>query len=405
MEALAREGQAVVPPLIEALGHKEAGYWACLVLAEIGPDAAAAVGALARLARSDPRPDVRREAILALAAIGPQAAPAATELTTVIAQDTVNGEAAVYALGAIGPAAKAAEVAVKELAAKADASPLLRLMSLWSLARMNPNDKRVLQQVLPSLFASLKSPEPGLRAAAVRALLGLDPDPEVVRPFVAQLLREGDPKLIEEIVNIVAGLGATAVPQLIEALKYPEIRDQAAGALAKIGPPAGSAVPALSSLLGEQSPGTRSEVLFALASIGPDAKEAVPAVARLLGDPEMEVRYAAAFALGKIGRSAMPAVAELQHGLESPDGFLAMASAWALAWIDPENQATATKSVPVLIDALKAPDLMTRLQAAEALARWGPLARPAAATLRERLQDRDEHVREAAAQALKAIGT
>jgi HEAT repeat protein len=119
----------------------------------------------------------------------------------------------------------------------------------------------------------------------------------------------------------------------------------------------------------------------------------------------MEVRYAATFALGKIGPSAMPAVPELQRGLDSPDRVLAMASAWALAWIDHENKQTATKSLPVLIEALDASDAMTRLHAAEALGRLGPLARPAVATLRERLKDGDGHVREAAAQTLNAIGS
>ncbi len=405
MEAMAREGQAVVPPLIEALGHEEACYWACLVLAEIGADAVAAVPVLARLARSDPRAEVRREAILTLAAIGPSAASAVPDLMALVAQDAVNGGPAIYALGSIGPNAKAAEITLKELAHKPDSPPLLQVMSLWSLAQMHPDDKRLMGQVLPRLFASLKSSEPGLRAAAVRALLDLDPDPEMVRPLVEQLLREGDPQLIDEIVNIVAGLGDAAVPQLIEALTYPEIRAKAAAVIAKIGPPAKATVPALITSLSDPIPRTRGETLFALASIGPEAKEAVPAVVRLLGDPEVEVRYAATFALGKVGPSAMPAVPELQRGLDSPDRFLAMASAWALACIDPENQQTATKSVAVLIEALKAADAMTRLHSAEALGCLGPLARPAATALRQSIQDENDHVREAAAQALKAIGT
>lgn len=405
MEAMAREGKAVVPPLIEALGHDEACYWACLVLADIGSDAMAAVPALAKLARSDRRPEVRREAILALASIGPQAADAVPDLTAVITEDSVNAGSAIYALGSIGPGAKAAEAVIKDATAKPDASPLLRLMGLRSLARINSDDKRLVNEKLKDLFAYLESPEPGLRDAAVRAIIDLDPDPEAVRPLVEEVLKNGDPELIEEIVDIVAGLGETAVPQLIEALKYPEIRDKTAAVIAKIGPPAKSTVPALIRSLDDQNPRTRTEVLFALASIGPDAKEAVPAVARLLDAPEMDLCYAASFALGRIGRAARPAIAEVQRGLDSPDAFLAMASAWALARIDPDNQHIATKSVPVLTEALKAHDAMTRQHAAEALGRLGELARPAAAALRKTLQDGDDHVREAAAQSLKAIGT
>jgi HEAT repeat protein len=195
------------------------------------------------------------------------------------------------------------------------------------------------------------------------------------------------------------------VPQLIEALKYPEIRANAAALIAKIGPPAKATVPALIGSLDDPNPRTRSEVLFALASIGPDAKDAVPALTGVLDDPEMEVCYSASFALGEIGPAAKPATAGLSRELDSPDRFLALASAWALARIDAANPQIATKSVPVLIEALSATDATTRLHAAEALGRLGPLARPAAPALKGRLQDADQHVRDAAAQALNSLGT
>jgi HEAT repeat protein len=43
LHTIAEAGAEVVPALTEALGNKEARYWACLALSEIGPDAKDAV--------------------------------------------------------------------------------------------------------------------------------------------------------------------------------------------------------------------------------------------------------------------------------------------------------------------------------------------------------------------------
>jgi HEAT repeat protein len=409
MDAMAEQGKEVVPPMIRALEHKEACYWACLVLAEIGPDAEAAVGALVKLFESDDRPEVQREAILALAAIGPKAVAAVPALTKVLSDkasgDTegINVGVAVYALGAIGPKAKAAQETIEKLSEREDTEPLLQTISLWALARMNPDDKQLVGEVVPRLVNMLKSPRPELRTAAARALIDLDPDPEIVRPALDKAMEGADPEVLDHVLDALASLGEKAVPRLIAALKREEGRLKTAAILARIGPPAKAAVPALIEALGDKNPETRSEVLFALAAIGPGAKQAVPAVARALGDPEMDVRYAACYALGKIGPAAMSAKAELQKRLTSPDRFLRQASAWALAHIHPACPATSAMSVPILIHAMGAPDAMTRLEAAKSLRCLGPRAKDAVPALKKALHDDNEQVRAVAAEALKAI--
>ncbi len=69
MAAVADAKGDAVPALVEALKNPDAIYWACVILRDIGPDASAAVPALAG-ALKNRRPEVRREAVLALAAIG-----------------------------------------------------------------------------------------------------------------------------------------------------------------------------------------------------------------------------------------------------------------------------------------------------------------------------------------------
>ncbi len=405
MNAMAQQGKEVVPPLIEALSHEEAGYWACLVLAEIGADAEQAVPALVKLFQSDDRPEVCREALLAIAAIGPGAASAVPDLIGVIGDDEELGDgAAVYALGAIGPEAKAAAEKVRALADQEDAPAFLRTICLWALARMDPEDEQLVGEVVPQLVEALKSPESRLRAAAARALLDLDPDPEIVRPVLTKVMEEASAEALDDMLDALASLGEKAVPRLIKALETEEVRPKAAAIIARIGPAAKEAVPTLIDALSDETPETRNEVLFALAAIGPGAEAAVAAATEALGDPEMNVRYAACYALGKIGSAAMPAKAKLQENLAAEDEFLAMASAWALACIHPECPDTPAKSVPVLIEALGRPDRMNRLQAAESLQHLGALAKDAVDALKKAAGDDDEQVRQAAARALEAVG-
>src|SRR5262245_47175204 len=90
---IAEAGAAVVPALSEALEHPEARYWACLVLAEIGPDAKAAVPALTKTL-ADKRPEVRLQAVIALGEIGPAAQPASSSLSKLLGDDFPSVRAA-----------------------------------------------------------------------------------------------------------------------------------------------------------------------------------------------------------------------------------------------------------------------------------------------------------------------
>lgn len=408
MDAMAEEGKAAVPALIKALRSDKAAYWACLVLSEIGPDAEEAVAALVELFQAHPQPDVCREAVLALAAIGPGAADAVPALTAALdkteEEDKLLYGPAVFALGNIGPKAKTAQDKVRKLADDPESSAFLKTVSLWALARMNPDDQGLVREVVPALVEALKAPEPRLRAAAARALIDLDPDPEIVRPVLQKAMEEAGPEALNDILDALASLGEKAVPRLIKALETEEVRAKAAAIIARIGPAAKAAVPALITALDAQNPETCGELLFALAAIGPDAVEAVPTIRQVMKAAEPRVCYSACYALGKIGPGAEAAKPDLTEHLSGEDHFLCMASAWALCQIDPKSAETAAKAVPVLIEALEEPDPPTRLHAAEALRLLGPLAGDAAGALKRLENDPDEGVREAAAKALEAIG-
>jgi HEAT repeat protein len=85
----------------------------------------------------------------------------------------------------------------------------------------------------------------------------------------------------------LARIGLPALPELIVALKDPhaDVRDRAAQALARIGPPASQAVPALVDALRDPDWRVRRSAARALGQIGPAAEAAVPALIDVIRDP------------------------------------------------------------------------------------------------------------------------
>ncbi len=90
LHAIAEAGPKAVPGLIVALKNEKAAYWACLVLREIGPAAKDAVPALVDKLQ-DPRPEIRREAILALAAMGDAATAAVEPIAATLGDEHARG--------------------------------------------------------------------------------------------------------------------------------------------------------------------------------------------------------------------------------------------------------------------------------------------------------------------------
>lgn len=85
----------------------------------------------------------------------------------------------------------------------------------------------------------------------------------------------------------LARIGLPAMPALIDALRDPsaDVRDRAAQALARIGPPARQAVPSLIDALNDPDWRVRRSAARALGQIGPAAEEAVPALIEVIRDP------------------------------------------------------------------------------------------------------------------------
>lgn len=339
MDALADVGKDAVPLLIDALRGKETAYWACLVLNEIGPDAKMAVPALTRLL-SDKQADIRREAILALASIGEASAPAVSRLAQCL-DDKIDRTATTYALGRIGQAPPIAEEKIRQNAEGSE--PLLKTMSLWTLARLHPDNDHFVRMASENLIQGLRSEDPQICAASADGLLML---------------------------------GAAAIPTLIEGLEQEKCRTRLAYILGRFGPAAEASVDALAKLVDDENPETRQEAVIALGRIGPAGKAAVPVLVEALKNRDAAACYAVCFALGSIGPGAVQAEDTLVEALADEDETLAFFSALALARIAPDCAAISVKVVPVLREGLDNSDSLLRSEAVDALRRLGSGAAP-----------------------------
>src|SRR5262245_10691656 len=399
LQAVSEAGPAAIPSLKKALTDEKAAYWACLILREMGPEAEDAIPELTARLRNA-RPEVRREAALALGAMRDAASSAAGEIAPLVS-DEHAAEAATLALGQIGKIPAAAEEKIRANA-KSD-KKLLSTVSLWTLARVHPEDKALAREAAEQLVARLGDKDPFVRVSAARGLSALKLAPEILVPIMEKALANADETTAHHALDAVAALGPASVPRLVEYLKHPKLRAQVAYALGQIGPPAAPATGDLAKLLSSNDTKTVTEAAVALAKIGPAAVASVPALTAALKQSECPNPHAIAFALGKMGPAAAAAKPDLMNQLGSKDQSVAVVAAWALTRVDPQSSDTANKVVPVLIAGHGDPRAESRQMAAETLGGLKSAAKAAIPALEKASSDENRAVRDAATEALRAI--
>lgn len=256
---------------------------------------------------------------------------------------------------------------------------------------------------LPDWIKKLTDKDFGERLKAARALGGMGEEARlafgplfealkdenaVVRRAAADALEKVPPHKDD-----AAMLGQTVK----DAGESVEVRLHAGKALARLGPEAKSALPALLDSLKEKDESLRRQAMTAIAAVGPEAKD-VPVLAKALKDPNLGIRKAAADALASLGGDAKAALPELLAQLKKGDKDARLQSLRVLQAVGGSKEATAA-----LIVALKDADAEVSAAAAKALLKAGE-DKVALNHYLGGLKAKDSAQRKAAATALAALG-
>jgi HEAT repeat protein len=196
---------------------------------------------------------------------------------------------------------------------------------------------------IPSLRPLIDDPDWGVREAAV-ASLGRIEDGSAA-PLLMEAVKEADHVPDQEgaaavraaAVEALGRLGAPALPALLEALhgRHVRLRETAIGALGTIGGPA--AVEALGKMVGDDRSSVRQAAMAALVRAAGAA--AIPALSRALAHKDPTTRKCAADTLGTLHEAA--AVSPVRTALADRDRSVREAGVRALAAISRPEAASA----------------------------------------------------------------
>jgi HEAT repeat protein len=156
-------------------------------------------------------------------------------------------------------------------------------------------------------------------------------------------------------------------------------------------------VPALVRALDDPRAPVRQAAVVALGQLRAAARSAIADVERVLADTSFPARIPAALSLWQITGKAEPSIAFLSSQLGRIETGLDAAT--ALAEFGPE----AARAVPALASTLSSPDYETRIAAADALGRIGAGAESALPALERLREDPELEVREAVRQTIERI--
>jgi hypothetical protein len=194
--------------------------------------------------------------------------------------------------------------------------------------------------------------------------------------------------------------GEEEIPVLVDKLKSPDatVRAESAEDLRSLGPRAAAAAAALKALLDDPAPRVRMSAAAALLRIAPRGARPLGVLDDGLENSDAVVRRHAARAVGLGGEAAAPLAGRLAALLGDADELTRVAALEAIATLGPAAAACCDAVVPLL----DRPEMA--VDAADALGRMGPAARPALNRLAEMLSADEAALRWAALRAMAQIG-
>lgn len=448
--AAARLGRAAayseeaVPALVRALGHDDPGVRLCAVhalrqcLDISGPEARLdpLISALRNMraevrwgaaralwlmpardpnrvapvlaeALGDPDAGVREEAAKALGAMGPAAWLAVPALKEAARWDTQRRWAHFQAMLAIGaPAIPALLDLLKSDQKEAHDQAVQGLFILLVTGRASRDQAEERVTLGPSLREALQDPDFAWEVLRGGYLERWGSEARFAVPALASLLRDRGRYnwQQQEVIEALAKMGPAAVeaaPALCEALsgQFDDQRVVAARALGQLGPAAASALPLLKMLLGSESTSLREAAVRSISLIDPGGEEGLAALRMGLRDESPATRIEAARRLLGVDSGNVDALTTLGEVYHAPDGGWKMEVMKALGGMS----ASAVEALPLAIEGMGDKEAEVRVAAVDAVERLCPGARKAAELLAPGLTDSDAWVRCTAVRAMGRI--
>lgn len=247
--------------------------------------------------QADGSPETRLRCLRLLAKLAQPDTGLVAPLVKVLAdKDERARELAIATLERLGPVAAAAIPAL--LNATRDGKTSSK--ALGALARIAGDDPA------PLVAGLTTHAEQWVRTACARALGEMKTAARTALPTLYQALARSHDPCRGDFLQAIRSIGADAdgIPSLVDAIKTGLVG--AGDVMATLG---AAAVPALMDV--SRDPNARRVAIEALGRIGPDAAASIPVLRSALADPADGVQRAAVVAIGKLGESAASLVPEL----------------------------------------------------------------------------------------------
>jgi HEAT repeat protein len=259
--------------------------------------------------------------------------------------------------------------------------------------------KRRLPNIIEGLNAAIDSKDHWRRVCALQRLAELGESATSAIPALLKQLPRDDGDARETLTMISKAAPAVAVPLLTNAMTTGGVttRCHIVEILTDIGLPASAAVPVLTERLRDSDGKIVVRCAFALSKIGGRATNVVPVLRTLLNSPDSELRAGAVTVLNEFGIECSTATLEIIRLLDDSNLDVRAMAARTLATVRRGSDQLAD-NIPSIT--------LTRL---DSLARGDDIAAQwaidALSTIKTILNDARSEVRQAAADALKKIGT
>ncbi|WP_278466246.1 HEAT repeat domain-containing protein [Gimesia maris] len=382
------QGEAAIPTLIKALKveNPELVWHAANALGAISAKPDEVVPALTPLLKNS-SPEVKAHAAIALGNFGSAAKSAVPELIKLLADSELNVKLdAASALGSIGPDASSAVPALAK--AMQDGPTALTLTSASALASIG-------KAAVPEV-TKLLNKDSSLKLLAIHVLGEIGTESEESIPELLKLTKSDDTDIRETAIVSLGEIGPKAIkaePELIKILENSTgtTRNKAVYALSKIG--SKKALPLIKKYAESDSDDERFRLVCAWALLrenptNPEAvNAALPGLIKALSDENALLRREAASAIALSGPLAKSAIPSLKEALETEqDQQVIFEIITALAEIGPP----AAAAIPLIKPYVNSEDMVLRVVATYALARFGKLSESAVPLLEKELKLHNE---------------